>query len=185
MIVQEIFSAGLKRSQWCRYVKEARKSSWPFRTLLTITSPSPAPKVIQSHCSALIHKRDSHGSISGRGSSDLKAPSGISRPSTTYQERSLVLREQALNRNLPSNLNDLITRQPEEIADVRRIALHHSEKGFLLRRHGWWSISTTTQLSKALMCSRTTPANPSALCARSGVGVSSFMSRMPVTSPFR
>jgi hypothetical protein len=39
-----------------------------------------------------------------------------------------------LNRNLSSDLNDLIARQAEEIADMNRVALHHREKGFL---PGW------------------------------------------------
>jgi hypothetical protein len=36
-----------------------------------------------------------------------------------------------LNRNLASNLNDLIVRQAEEIADMSCVALHHGEKGLL------------------------------------------------------
>jgi hypothetical protein len=38
---------------------------------------------------------------------------------------------QWLNRDLSSNLDDLIAWQAEEIADMNRVALHHGEKGFL------------------------------------------------------
>src|SRR5580700_1133593 len=65
----------------------------------------------------------------------LSSATGNSRNSRSYQSPDLPIRKSAirnfLNRDLPSDHHDAIARQPEEIADVDGVSLHHDIQGFL------------------------------------------------------